>query len=101
MASKRVLYAALTGNLLVAVTKAVAAVTTGSSAMVSEAVHSFVDTGDQLLLLFGPGLGPVGSAGLQLPAVQLRQCVQLPLQVTQVSMVMFVLLEMIPFGRST
>ena len=53
MATKRVLYAALTGNLLVAATKAVAAVITGSSAMVSEAVHSFVDTGDQLLLLYG------------------------------------------------
>ena len=53
MATKRVLYAALTGNFFVAATKAVAAVITGSSAMVSEAVHSFVDTGDQLLLLYG------------------------------------------------
>jgi len=53
VATKRVLYAALTGNFFVAATKAVAAVITGSSAMVSEAVHSFVDTGDQLLLLYG------------------------------------------------
>ena len=53
MASKRVLYAALTGNLLVAVTKAVAATITGSSAMLSEAVHSCVDSGDQILLLYG------------------------------------------------
>ena len=53
MASKRVLYAALTGNLLVAVTKVVAATITGSSAMLSEAVHSCVDSGDQILLLYG------------------------------------------------
>lgn len=53
MPSKRVLYAALAGNLLVAVTKVVAAAITGSSAMLSEAIHSAVDSGDQLLLLYG------------------------------------------------
>ena len=49
----RVVNAALIGNLLVAVTKVAAALVTGSSAMRSEAVHSAVDTGNELLLLYG------------------------------------------------
>ena len=53
MATKRVLYVALAGNLFVAATKTVAALITGSSAMLSEAIHSGVDTGDQVLLLYG------------------------------------------------
>jgi cation diffusion facilitator family transporter len=51
--SKRVVNAALVGNLLVALTKVVAALLTGSAAMTSEAVHSAVDTGNELLLLYG------------------------------------------------
>jgi cation diffusion facilitator family transporter len=51
--SRRVVYAALVGNLLVAITKAAAAAWTGSSAMLSEAIHSFVDTGNEVLLLYG------------------------------------------------
>ena len=51
--SKTAVWAALIGNVLVAVTKAGAAVFTGSSAMLSETVHSFVDTGNELLLLYG------------------------------------------------
>jgi cation diffusion facilitator family transporter len=51
--SKTVIYAALAGNSLIAVTKFAAAAITGSSAMVSEGIHSLVDTGNQVLLLFG------------------------------------------------
>jgi cation diffusion facilitator family transporter len=51
--SKQAVYAALVGNLLVAATKTLAALWTGSSAMISEAIHSFVDSGNEILLLYG------------------------------------------------
>jgi cation diffusion facilitator family transporter len=51
--SKKVIYAALVGNALIAVTKFLAASLTGSSAMFSEGIHSVVDTGNQVLLLHG------------------------------------------------
>lgn len=51
--SKKVIFAALIGNALISVTKFIAAAITGSSAMMSEGIHSLVDTGNQILLLYG------------------------------------------------
>jgi cation diffusion facilitator family transporter len=52
-ATKIVVFAALAGNGAVAVVKFIAAFWTGSSAMLSEAIHSSVDTADQALMLYG------------------------------------------------
>jgi cation diffusion facilitator family transporter len=51
--SKKAIFAALIGNALIAVTKFAAAIHTGSAAMMSEGIHSLVDTGNQILLLWG------------------------------------------------
>ena len=55
--SVRVVLVALAGNLGVAAVKAVAFVFTGSSAVLTEAIHSMVDTVDQVLLLIGERRG--------------------------------------------
>ncbi|WP_089605830.1 cation diffusion facilitator family transporter [Acinetobacter piscicola] len=51
--NKIVVYAALLGNLAIACVKFIAAYITNSSAMLSEAVHSVVDTLNEVLLLYG------------------------------------------------
>ena len=51
--SKKAVYAALFGNLGIAIAKMIAAIMTGSSAMWSETYHSFSDTFNQVLLLIG------------------------------------------------
>lgn len=51
--SKLPVYSALIANFLIAITKFIAAGVTGSSAMISEGIHSLVDTGNEILLLVG------------------------------------------------
>jgi len=51
--SKKAVYAALFGNLAIAIAKLMAAIFTGSSAMWAETYHSFSDTMNQVLLLIG------------------------------------------------
>ncbi|MEH2026521.1 cation diffusion facilitator family transporter [Nostoc sp.] len=51
--SKKTIFVAMGANLAIAITKFIAASITGSSAMISEGIHSVVDTGDQLVLLLG------------------------------------------------
>jgi len=51
--STRTIYYALGANLAIAAAKTAGAVATGSSAMLAEAIHSYADAGNQVLLLWG------------------------------------------------
>jgi cation diffusion facilitator family transporter len=51
--SNKVIYASLSGNVVIGVAKLGAYGVSGSSAMLTEAIHSFVDSIDQILLLIG------------------------------------------------
>lgn len=51
--SKLSLYGGIAANVAIAISKFVAAYITGSSAMLSEGIHSLVDTGNGGLLLYG------------------------------------------------
>ncbi len=74
--SKKMIFATLAGNALTAVTKFAAEAYTGSSAMLSEAIHSLVDTGNQGLLLHG--LKRAGRPTPAIPSATAWSCISGP-----------------------
>lgn len=50
---KKKIFAAIGANFVIAIIKFIAATVTGSSAMLSEGIHSLVDTANEMLLLLG------------------------------------------------
>jgi cation diffusion facilitator family transporter len=53
VSTHKVIYAAITANLGIAIAKFIVAAITGSAAMMAEGIHSAVDTGNEVLLLVG------------------------------------------------
>src|ERR1700761_7415001 len=53
MESRSFIYISLAADLLIAISKFIAAAFTGSASMISEGIHSVIDTISQLLLIWG------------------------------------------------
>lgn len=77
-ATVRTVYRSLFGNSLIAVAKTCVFLKSGSSAMLSEAVHSFADIGNQVCLIIGLKQSQVNTVLLSFFAVLLSQ-LSLPL----------------------
>ncbi|HZQ60941.1 MAG TPA: cation transporter, partial [Casimicrobiaceae bacterium] len=51
--SRKAVFAAIAANLLITVSKFIAAAISGSAAMLAESIHSLIDTGNGALVLYG------------------------------------------------
>jgi divalent metal cation (Fe/Co/Zn/Cd) transporter len=56
--SRQIVFIALFTNVAIAVSKLVAALITGSSAMLAEAAHTVADSGNEISLLLGEAASP-------------------------------------------